>query len=84
MNRIGTCPLPISLGRSAQLPDAYGSQFMVDQENAHQHHQTAQDGHPQVSFRGPKGSLILLLGNPDVGRKGHDLKENECCIEIRR
>ena len=60
-----------------QIPEKQGSSHVVQKENTHQHHQTADHGHGQIGCRRPERLFLLVMGNPHVGSEGHHFKEDK-------
>ena len=71
-------------GQSVELCDFRGAQLMLHQKQAHQRHQTADHRHSQIGVGCPNGAGRLLLNDPGEGGEGHDFKEHEGGVEIRR
>ena len=65
---------------TGQLLDGQRAQLVVEQEDAHEHHQAPCHRYGQVGGGSPQRRPVLLLGYPYVGGKGHDFKEDKCGI----
>ena len=57
---------------------------MIQQENTHQHRQPTDHSHCQISRGRPQRLLFLIMGNPHIGGKGHDLEKKKGGIKICR
>ena len=62
--------------------DLGGAQAVLEQEQAHQRHQAADDRHRQIGVGGPDRPGGLLLDDPGIGGEGHDLEEYESREQI--
>ena len=65
-----------------QLRDHQRAGDVVQKEQAHQRHQTAQHRNGQVGFAGVHGVGSLLLHHPDIGAEGHQFKEQEGGVQV--
>ena len=71
-------------GCRKHFSDHQSSQFMVEQEQSHQHDHTAGHRNSQIRLCRPDCILRLFLNDPYIGSKGHNLEEYKCSIKISR
>ncbi len=55
---------------------------VVEQENTHQHHQTAKNGHRQISCACSHGFRLFIVYHPYIGSKRHHFKEEEGGVKV--
>ena len=70
-------------GQVIEQGDLGGAQLLLQKEQSHQRHQSADHRHRQIGHGRPGSFGGLLLDDPGKGGKGHDLKEDKGGIQIR-